>query len=620
MSWRVSKPWKHQHTSGGGGSSTPPPPPPTEGTDNPPVPLMDNWIIENGWKGLLIDPQSTLTNEAYTAIPRLYMRGGMYWVYPGNVLIDEAIHVEQRMSYHSNCSVARHVRKAQAAVVLKVNGTLPRHDELKIVINNFDSATTYSFSQVHSDGSYNYYFYVSPEIDFPHKLEMANTKLIRFNIGTASTEYTKTGTIFYGYKGMPNDIYRKLKEMFVRHPYQGQFDNAAYVQGCHLTNFGNVVYGGLKWFRPTKTNPTPSPAHTDSFVPVAPVKPLNGVITSSDVNLSGVRNWTILLIDNVVVPTDGDSLTRYKAKPRIYVGILKDRSDQNGNFIGAPRSTPLLGSESSDSYDIITYNVFGNRKTFDYSNVDFFDWNPYINMSNARSSISATLLDQLSKYDFRVFSIDDQVSDFVDLNNLGGNAFDIHVDHKHHRTGKSEEDYIYNLDRIPVIIRTIYPAADKNGNKDRYDVMIPGVLSTDPIPYVDVSAKYNRVSRRLEFRLFDSGNKSWTESSAQDKENYHLSDFRLYYIRIVDSNRRFYSAVLDSREISSRKLGTGEIVSAPVNLDYLVNQANPSNEINIQLFFTTPNYFNVEKKWRNGLYDVFHLLSFQCRTRLTIEG
>ena len=255
MSWRISKPWKHQHTSGGGGSS-PPPPPPTEGTSNPPVPLIDNWIIENGWKGLIIDPLSTLANESYTDVPRLYMQGGSYWVYPGNINIDELIHVEQKMSYHNNCTIRRHVHHAQAAIVMKINGVIPKPEELKILVNNFGTVMTYSFSRVNNDGSSNYYFYVTPEISFYDPLDVTDTKLIRFNMGSSSVEYRKTGTKFYGYNGMPNDIYRKLKEVFVRPPFKNDFNNGDFVQGCYIRNFGNVVYGGLKWFRPTKANPT----------------------------------------------------------------------------------------------------------------------------------------------------------------------------------------------------------------------------------------------------------------------------------------------------------------------------------------------------------------------------
>lgn len=254
MSWRLSKPWKHQHTSGGGGSS-PPPPPPTEGTSNPPIPLIDNWIIENGWKGLIIDPLSALANEAYTDVPRLYMQGGSYWVYPGNINIDELIHVEQRMSYHDNCSVRRHVKQAQGAVVLKVNGTIPNHDAVKIVINNFGSTLTYSFSRVISEGGSNYYFYVTPMIDFNDHLSTSGTVLFNFMIGSSATQFTRSGPVFHGYNGMPNDTYRKLKDVFVRPPYQNEFNNGDFVQGCYIRNFGNVVYGGLKWFRPTKANP-----------------------------------------------------------------------------------------------------------------------------------------------------------------------------------------------------------------------------------------------------------------------------------------------------------------------------------------------------------------------------
>lgn len=615
MSWRVSKPWKHQHTSGGGGSSSPPPPPPTEGTDNPPVTLMDNWIIENGWKGLLIDPQSTLVNEAYTDVPHLYMRGGMYWVYPGNVLIDEAIHVEQRMSYHNNYHIPRHVKKAQAAVVLKVNGTLPRHDELKIVINNFGSTMTYSFSRVHSEGSYNYYFYVTPEIDFPRQLEMTATKLMRFNVGTSSTEYTKTGTIFYGYKGMPNDIYRKLKEVFVRPPYQGQFDSPLYVQGCHLANFGNVVYGGLKWFRPTKTNPTPSPAHVD-FVPTAPVKPLNDVVNPGYAELSSDRVWSIFLVDNIVVPTEGDSLTRYKAKSRIYIGNLKDRKERNEDFIGAPVTSSFWGNGKFDSYDHITYNIFGNRKVFDYVSTDFFDWNPYINMSNTRSSISAVLQDRLSRYDFRVFSIEDRVSDFIDLNSLKDISFDVNIDHKDKGANIPNQ---YDLKAVPVIIRTIYPSADKNGVQDRYDIIIQGDLDSLNHPHMDNVLSYNRSSRSIEFKLFE--NEFWKSQDAEQRKYYIDNGFKLRYAYITDKNRRYYPASRYSGDILPNKIGTNEIVSLPINLDMLIN--NPvslNNDVILNLVFVTDAYDITNGRKVEPLEALFHIIGLSCKTRIIVKG
>jgi len=76
---------------------------------------------------------------------------------------------------------------------------------------------------VHNDGPSNYYFYVTPEISFYDPLDVTDTKLIRFNMGSSSVEYRKTGTKFYGYNGMPNDIYRKLKEVFVRPPFKNDF-------------------------------------------------------------------------------------------------------------------------------------------------------------------------------------------------------------------------------------------------------------------------------------------------------------------------------------------------------------------------------------------------------------
>lgn len=616
MSWHVSKPWKHQHTSGGGGgSSSPPPPPPTEGTDNPPVTLMDNWIIENGWKGLLIDPLSALANEAYTDVPRLYMRGGMYWVYPGNVLIDEAIHVEQRMSYHSNCDVRRHVKKAQAAIVLKVNGVLPSHEALKIVINNFDSATTYSFSQVHSEGSYNYYFYVSPEVNFPHKLEMTNKKLMRFNIGSSSTEYTKTGTIFYGYKGMPNDIYRKLKDAFVRHPYQGQFDNPDFVQGCHITNFGNVVYGGLKWFRPTQANLTSSPAHTDSFAPVAPVKPLNGVVTAGFADLGSIRHWIVFIVDNIVVPTDGGSPTRYKTKSVVYIGIPKVRKFKTEDFIGAPVTNSLLGSNKFDSYDKIEYNLYGNQKSFDYVSTDFIDWTPYLNMRDNQSSISSVLQNQLSKYDFRAFFTEERVSDFIDLNNTKDILFNVRNTHIDKNTNWNTP-MPYNLVGYPAIIRTIYPTVDKNGVRDRYDLILQGDLSSLNYAYNDISANYNKVSHRIEFRMFD--NEAWRNLSVEGKSGY--TDFQLWCVRVIDKNRRPYSTTIASPDIPTSKIGTGEVVSIPINLDDLVNRHNPNDEVIFELNFVTPYYRDESIKERLDLGDALNHLIIGCRTRLTIKG
>ena len=116
--------------------------------------------------------------------------------------------------------------------------------------------------------------------------------------------------------------------------------------------------------------------------------------------------------------------------------------------------------------------------------------------------------------------------------------------------------------------------------------------------------------------MFD--NEAWRNLSVEGKSGY--TDFQLWCVRVIDKNRRPYSTTIASPDIPTSKIGTGEVVSIPINLDDLVNRHNPNDEVIFELNFVTPYYRDESIKERLDLGDALNHLIIGCRTRLTIKG
>lgn len=257
MSWRVSKPWKHQHTSGGGGSSSNSPAPTT-----PPVPLFSNWITENGWQNLVFDPESNRKTDAYKDVPRLRVYGDAYWVYPGTFSVDQIVFMEQMYPRHFGR------RKAESGFILKVFGRLDNAENIVLKRAAFGAGMLEHIyhSQWQNDG-FTYYFYrVRQPVYYSDSSLNTSSSLDRTELVTnGRTIILKTpGTKFYGYNQMPNDDYRRVMDRYqlrLAEADNGRWINdRAYVQGAVAVRpVPEVTSEDLttKWFIPKRNNPNP---------------------------------------------------------------------------------------------------------------------------------------------------------------------------------------------------------------------------------------------------------------------------------------------------------------------------------------------------------------------------
>ena len=257
MSWRVSKPWKHQHTSGGGGGSSSPPAP-----AKPPVPLFSNWITENGWQNLIFDPESHRKTDAYKDIPRLRVYGDAYWVYPGAFSVDQIVFMEQMYPRHFGR------RKAESGFILKVFGRLDNAENIILKRAAFGAGMLEHIyhSQWQNDG-FTYYFYrVRQPVYYSDSSLNTNSSLDRTELVTnGRTIILKTpGTKFYGYNQMPNDEYRRVMDRYqlrLAEADNGRWVNdSAYVQGVIVVRPVPEVDSNdttTKWFIPKRNNPNP---------------------------------------------------------------------------------------------------------------------------------------------------------------------------------------------------------------------------------------------------------------------------------------------------------------------------------------------------------------------------
>ena len=259
MSWRVSKPWKHQHTSGGGGGSSPTPAAPAK----PPVPLFSNWITENGWQNLVFDPENHRKTDAYKDIPRLRVYGDIYWVYPGTFSVDQIVFMEQMYPGYFYRS-----RRAESGFIFKVFGRLDNAENIVLKRAAFGAGMLEHIyhSQWQSDG-FTYYFYrVKEPVTYRDSSLNTSSSLDRTELITnGRTMVLKTpGTKFYGSNQMPNDEYRRVMDRY-QHRLAGA-DNGRWVNdGAHIQ--GLVAVSPVpeidsndpttKWFIPKRNNPNP---------------------------------------------------------------------------------------------------------------------------------------------------------------------------------------------------------------------------------------------------------------------------------------------------------------------------------------------------------------------------
>lgn len=371
--------------------------------------------------------------------------------------------------------------------------------------------------------------------------------------------------------------------------------------------------------RPVQPTPVPPPAPKPVTPPPPPQpKPVERVIKPGYVALDEYPYHEIFLIENIVVPTAGDTVDRYKAKMRMYIGVRKDRLKRDADFTGTTKTSDglLIGTNSTvDTTYHIRYNVFGFQKEFNYANLNFFDWTPELNMPGARTTLSPKLREQLSHYDFRVFSIEDTPKDFIDIENLGASRVDVFI---RANIKGMESAAVDTISGYRTIVRTIYPEADKNGVRDRFDLIMHGDLSkTTSSP--DMQVVYDRATRHLEFKLVRPA--SWGSASDIGADLFGNDTFMLRFADIIDSKRRIHPSYRIRENISYRKIGSNEIIRIPFNLDYFINDpATKNNDVYFQVAFASPAFEARGFRPGTGFEEVLSMVYLSAKARVIVKG
>ena len=371
--------------------------------------------------------------------------------------------------------------------------------------------------------------------------------------------------------------------------------------------------------RPVQPTPVSPPAPKPVTPPPPPQpKPVERVIKPGYVALDEYPYHEIFLIENIVVPTAGDTVDRYKAKMRMYIGVRKDRLKRDADFTGTTKTSDglLIGTNSTvDTTYHIRYNVFGFQKEFNYANLNFFDWTPELNMPGARTTLSPKLREQLSHYDFRVFSIEDTPKDFIDIENLGASRVDVFI---RANIKGMESAAVDTISGYRTIVRTIYPEADKNGVRDRFDLIMHGDLSkTTSSP--DMQVVYDRATRHLEFKLVRPA--SWGSASDIGADLFGNDTFMLRFADIIDSKRRIHPSYRIRENISYRKIGSNEIIRIPFNLDYFINDpATKNNDVYFQVAFASPAFEARGFRHGTGFEEVLGMVYLSAKARVIVKG
>lgn len=329
MSWRISKPWKHQHTSGGGGSSAPAAP------AKPPVPLFSNWITENGWQNLVFDPESNRKTDAYKDTPRLRVYGDIYWVYPGTFSVDQIVFMEQMYPGYFHRS-----RRAESGFILKVLGRLDNAENIVLKRAAFGAGMLeHIYHSQWQNGGFTYYFYrVREPVTYRDSSLNTSSSLDRTELVTnGRTIVLKTpGTKFYGYNQMPNDEYRRVMDRYQRRlagADNGRWVNDhAHVQGLVAVRpVPEVTSEDLttKWFIPKKNNPKPNPPGTIGLDGVKAITFIqhkgsfrrggswgwkesraSGFVITTDRHIANVENSSLIMSDNFGIKNSKQSFKK----------------------------------------------------------------------------------------------------------------------------------------------------------------------------------------------------------------------------------------------------------------------------------------------------------------------